>query len=343
MRETAILARPEARSGAASSGPAARRHGRSRRRRRMPQEIELRTHQVILTVVQGYRYVGNFSHALPFTPNSQEIYSSGAMLRGMRQTVQRLAALTSLAGASVAAGQRTISAEPKPRKRVLVTGFHDWHELEGNLWRCRDNPSCRLILGPPTNSPPLAREGALVTALATVDADFTYQTLPVIWGTTASLDVLSYDVVIHLGLGVYDNKESILVEQGAYNLRRGNDALGHEPLALTIETGAPEVQQSSGEMRERYAALAEEPRLPGGFVLRDAPARRANSFICNESHWRALSAQREAAGGIENKNGGNTRLRAAYFLHLPYAKADDHKELASAVAAVICRIVGLEH
>ena len=25
---------------------------------------------------------------------------------------------------------------PKQRPRVLVTGFHDWRELESNLWRC---------------------------------------------------------------------------------------------------------------------------------------------------------------------------------------------------------------
>ena len=41
--------------------------------------------------------------------------------------------------------------------RVLVTGFHDWRELEGNYWRCRDNPSCRLIYGNPCNWPPVRR------------------------------------------------------------------------------------------------------------------------------------------------------------------------------------------
>ena len=50
---------------------------------------------------------------------------------------------------------------------MLITGFHDWRELEGNVWRCRDNPACQLLIGPEaTQTPPLVRSGALVTALA---------------------------------------------------------------------------------------------------------------------------------------------------------------------------------
>jgi hypothetical protein len=34
---------------------------------------------------------------------------------------------------------------------------------------------------------------------------------------------------VHLGLGVYDSHSEILLEAGAYNLRAGGDALGHQP------------------------------------------------------------------------------------------------------------------
>ena len=42
---------------------------------------------------------------------------------------------------------------------MLVTGFHDWRELESNVWRCRDNPSCRVLYGAPSASPPIEKAG----------------------------------------------------------------------------------------------------------------------------------------------------------------------------------------
>ena len=57
------------------------------------------------------------------------------------------------------------SARGRPL-RILITGFHDWRELEGNVWRCRDNPSCSLIYGAACPTPPIERRGPLVTALA---------------------------------------------------------------------------------------------------------------------------------------------------------------------------------
>ena len=51
------------------------------------------------------------------------------------------------------------SAQSSRRPRVLVTGFHDWRELESNVWRCRDNPSCRVLYGAPSASPPIEKAG----------------------------------------------------------------------------------------------------------------------------------------------------------------------------------------
>lgn len=78
-------------------------------------------------------------------------------------------------------------------------------ELEGNPWRCRDNPSCRLIYGEPCALPPVQRRGPLVRALARTDvsrhADFSFQSMPVFWHTAAGLDLTFFDVVVHMGLG----------------------------------------------------------------------------------------------------------------------------------------------
>ena len=35
-----------------------------------------------------------------------------------------------------AEGPPHANQSPRRRPRVLVTGFHDWRELESNLWRC---------------------------------------------------------------------------------------------------------------------------------------------------------------------------------------------------------------
>lgn len=128
------------------------------------------------------------------------------------------------ATATAAASNANATCEKRRKLQVLVTGFNDWRSLEGNIWRCRDNPSCRLILGKSCNEPPLLRNGPLVRALRDScgpgdSVEFSYQTLPVTWNTAAGLDLMRYDVVIHLGLGVYDCYDTILLEHNAYNKR----------------------------------------------------------------------------------------------------------------------------
>ena len=226
---------------------------------------------------------------------------------------------------------------PPARLRVLITGFHDWRDLDNNIWRCRDNPSCRIIYGSPCSSPPIVRAGPLVQALAAtaLPADVSFQTLPVLWGTASGLDLGDFDVVVHMGLGVYDRTDLLLLEAGAYNRRAGADAL-KQTAGHTIDAGDQVLDSPS--MQERRASLvgpAESIRLDGGFELKLAPARPQNAYICNETHHRALKAQVAAAPG--------RGPLAVYFLHLPYALADDHTELAAAVSAVVCKIVRHEH
>ena len=268
---------------------------------------------------------------------------------------RRFAATAAAAAAGFTASFTASRCEPEldeePRRRrprVLITGFNDWHNLSGNLWRCRDNPSCRVLLGNASSSAPVERTGPLVhalknnTALAS-SADFEFQTLPVIWGTTQGLDLTSYDLVIHLGLGVYDCYDKILLEKGAYNLRSASkDVLQvcgpNEP----IEAGGAECLPITTAMQRRYDALAREPPvlLTAGdehctFKVEEAPARPANTYICNESHYRALRACELP----------ESRLKAAYFIHLPYAREKEdphHEKLGDAVAALVSRIINVE-
>lgn len=229
----------------------------------------------------------------------------------------------------------------------MITGFHDWRELAGNVWRCRDNPSCRLILGPPSETPPILRDGPLVRALKdTVDtaaAEFCFITLPVTWGTASGLDLTAFDIVIHIGLGVYDSHDTLLLEHGAYNFRgTGADALRTAGANEPIEPGAPKHLKLSEAMLKRYADLRREPsklaQSSAEFSVVEAPSRKENAYICNETHWRALRA-------VEASMSADGRPAAAYFIHVPYANPDrvaGYEELAHAVAALVNRIVRIE-
>ena len=261
------------------------------------------------------------------------------------------AAAWSLATDSADRQQARCDAAPSARPRVLITGFTDWKKnaTGSNLWRCNDNPSCRLLLGAATEAPPILREGPLVQALknANVQADFTFEVLPVTWGTANGLDLSSFDVVIHIGLGVYDSHSKLLLENGAYNLRsESRDALNRPGTGEVIESGAQKHLKLGSGMLKRYADLRRQPSTlttaagnAPAFVVVEAPSRKENSYICNETHWRSLRAVEESGGSDE------ARLAAAYFIHVPYAhpqREAGYDELAAAVAALVARVVSLE-
>lgn len=246
--------------------------------------------------------------------------------------------------------------------RVLVTGFHDWRELGStpNIWRCRDNPSCRLLLGPPSETPPIVREGTLPQSLEQrcPNVRFVFQTLPVVWNASSALDYHAFDVVIHIGLGVYDCHNRLVVEHGAFNGRRGEDALGNEG-GNTIEYGREALMFTDTQTRilEELKTSLLRSRVEN-FDVVVKPARQGNSYLCNETHWRALKATQLA------ENNPKSNLKAAFFLHIPTPSRDtfeseskridyeethcdtsntqtDYSELSEGVGDVIGRLVHL--
>ena len=260
------------------------------------------------------------------------------------------AAITSAATTTSASATASSFGESRTdeRLKVLITGFNDWHELDNNVWRCVDNPACRLLVGPPCNSPPLVRHGPLVLAIREAlgnSVECHFQTLPVTWGTASGLDLMQFDLVVHLGLGVYDCHDNILLEHNAYNLRCDKpDALACKGGGTAITVDAAETFEPAA-LATRYALLAlGDTSLPGGFRLSTAEARSVNTYICNETHWRALKAVEAAAEAPPSGGHQPPRLRSAYFIHLPHASDDlgGYKGLARAVAEVISRIVKLE-
>src|SRR5688572_10756943 len=86
--------------------------------------------------------------------------------------------------AAVPAVSQNKAPEERPM-RVLVTGFNDWRDLGSppNTWRCRDNPSCRLILGAEHDRNPSSYEGPLVVRLRrrAPDIEWSFATMPVTW------------------------------------------------------------------------------------------------------------------------------------------------------------------
>jgi len=232
-----------------------------------------------------------------------------------------------------------MAAPPPPRRaRVLITGFMDWRNLGMDdphaTWKSDENPSGRLLVGAACGAPPLARDGPLPRLLraraGVLGVDFSFTCLPTLWRAAWGLDYGFFDVVVHLGLGVYgENYTTLLVESGAVNLRcPAADAAGHKPPALTLDgaldrfssaelgvlgggeggdnsggTGKdatvllPTAHQAAALERAFSSAapghpsgVADGSALPGGFVLEVAGARAENSYICNETHWRGLDA-----------------------------------------------------
>ncbi len=237
-----------------------------------------------------------------------------------------------IAQASAASNSEPRS-EPKPEEqpmRVLVTGFNDWRELgePPKVWRCRDNPSCRLLLGEEHDAKPREFAGPLVTRLraASPRVEWQFATMPVTWGVFAEVPT-DVDVVVNIGLGVYDRFDALQLEAGAYNLRRGIDASAVDRSGPIVED-AEFVLPAPGPIVTRLEQLTGQ--TIAGYEIVVAEAREGNSYLCNETHYYALSALARADG----------RLREVYFLHIPHAKDGDYDSLADGVAGVVLGLLG---
>eukprot|EP00466_Bigelowiella_natans_P015736 jgi/Bigna1/127353/aug1.4_g2061 len=218
---------------------------------------------------------------------------------------------------------------PKRSLRVLVTGFCDWRfkNERMNIWRVRDNPSGRLLVGGSCESPPVSLEGVLPRILnkeCPADWEFSFQVLPVIWGASFGVVSLSsYDVAIHIGLGVYDKLDGMLLEDGAGmpsaaaatpdhliimdDALRKADAQGTKPPSDLIDKAKPAGSHLRDEQMTKNVKSMNNAHF-GSFTVKSIGARDDNAYLCNEVHYRALQALRHSR---ESKK---SRLRAAYFL-----------------------------
>lgn len=213
--------------------------------------------------------------------------------------------------------------------RVLITGFNDWHDIHDarELWRCRDNPSCRLLIGAEATGEPRSFEGPLATRLrgAAPQIEWTFRTMPVTWGVFAEPPP-GFDVIINIGLGVYDTDAALQLERGAYNLHQGSDA-AQQPASGPIDASKPELVLPSDAMLTTIDALA--GRTLAGYAIRVAAARPDNSYLCNETHFYALAEQARSGSP-----------RAVYFLHIPQPSASGGFDaLAEAVALLVLELV----
>ena len=228
--------------------------------------------------------------------------------------------------------------------RLLITGFFDWRELGSppDLHRLRDNPSGRLLFGEidPGGGPSPPAGGVLAALLdeawqREVGVEAAFNVLPVAWGVAEGLAYDRHDVVIHMGLGVYDDDDILVVERGAYHRREGLDARERPPAdaAFALGVGIDEVIRAPSWLDDGLDML--NGSRCEGYRLEVKEARFDNVFLCNETHGRALLSLGEGSGG-----GG---LLAAYFIHLPYPRAGDERALADAVKTLIASLVGQVH
>ncbi|MGH1346925.1 MAG: hypothetical protein ACRBN8_35480 [Nannocystales bacterium] len=222
------------------------------------------------------------------------------------------------------------------KPRILVTGFNDWENLgtPANVWKCSANPSCRLMVGAESSARPTSFGGFLPSVLRLrTEFDWTFLTLPTTWRTFTTIKKYdTYDVAIHLGLGVYGNVYDVIkVEHGAIDLRQGTDASGALPSSST--TGGATALDLVDPISVNIKRI--ENKTYAGFKILRAKPRRENSYICNETNSLALQA-------VRRSRAANKTLSEAYFLHLPYADpgvAVGYKNLAKGVAATILALL----
>lgn len=235
--------------------------------------------------------------------------------------------------------------KPRPQAwKVYVSGFHDWphdkKQAQGfNRWRCIENPSGRLFIGRwyRGRTKPDASRGELPTRLRAVTRtgdgrtiEWTFDTLPVIWGIGRSIRAANYDVVVNTGYGVYDSRSRLHIEKGAYNRRAGQpDAAGNVPgispnLSENIRQGEGRLIGATDTITDRIDAVT--GTIDGtGFTVRGVRARGSNDYICNETHEIMLGQVR-----------GDQRLRRTYFIHIPRPRREaGYSALATAMAKLI--------
>jgi hypothetical protein len=217
-------------------------------------------------------------------------------------------------------------------RTILITGFYDWRDLGSppDPTRCRDNPSCRILASEGMGTRGFS--GPLSTILKKWSKNqsnlkIEFALLPVTWSGLGQIHREKYQLIIHLGLGVYDRFHRLLIEDGAYNWRKGKDAIGvsHEE---KIQPDQPEIltvppQVSLGIKRALSA------HLPSPFTLVKAPARQDNTYLCNATYYEALL----------HINTTPQENREAYFIHLPHRQGDDDHALTEAVFEVIKTII----
>eukprot|EP00467_Chlorarachnion_reptans_P023776 CAMPEP_0114487646 /NCGR_PEP_ID=MMETSP0109-20121206/888_1 /TAXON_ID=29199 /ORGANISM="Chlorarachnion reptans, Strain CCCM449" /LENGTH=317 /DNA_ID=CAMNT_0001663947 /DNA_START=233 /DNA_END=1186 /DNA_ORIENTATION=+ len=252
------------------------------------------------------------------------------------KTILRLAALIPVGASLAKLIWRISSKKSKDKLRcsdssklsILVTGFYDWKDLgqPKNILRSRDNPSSRLIVGNACEKTPTIKNGVLPKWLRETcppDWEFHYHLLPVVWGSSMGLDLTKYNVVFHLGLGVYDGEPKILLEDGAINLRKGEDVISIKGEEIPFPLGDPLGPRflRDAEMTSNVRSL--DGHTIEGFRIKAMKARPENAYLCNETHYRALETLRTCRTMLDESM---RKLRGVYFIHIPYAGTLAHSE-----------------
>jgi len=237
----------------------------------------------------------------------------------------------------------TATNQGNNQKKVLVTGFNDWRDLgpQRDVWKCNENPSCRLLTGHATDSrQPTSYAGPLVSQLSgNTNVTWEFKTMPVTWGAAAQMiNYQNYDAVINMGLGVYDTSDAIQLEQNAYNEREGTDAAGTDvstPVPIDTSNASSTLTADPGSgVNQRISAL-DQTQVASQYRVRTAQARSDNNFICNETHYYAIS---ELNRSMSSTPPG--RLKLVYFIHLPKPSATTgYSGLAAGTAQVINNLI----
>ncbi len=239
----------------------------------------------------------------------------------------------------------TEKPELKPWK-VYVSGFLDWPASElaaqgFDKWRCKENPSGRLLIGGwwPGKTKPAVGRGLLARKLSAIKKTaggrpikWKFDVLPVVWGAAREIKASDYDVVINIGLGGQKNGMLILLEQGAFN-RRGGQADADGKVAGRQGGPAVKIDKKVGKKLTPAKPVSDLAKAGAGtvgaYTLEVKKARKTNNYVCNETHFLMLKQVRKTR-----------RLRRAFFIHIAKpARVKDYQGLAGVLAKTISKLV----
>jgi hypothetical protein len=219
--------------------------------------------------------------------------------------------------------------------QVLVTGFYDWEDSNRlSAFQAKTtliNPSGHLLLGAYPGRLESRLQG--VTGRASRPIQWTFTVLETVKDAASTLKLEEYDIFIGLGLGVYDQDDTLHLEKNAWNEYSGLDAQGGDELykaATEVEAQLAAAKNSTQSALKGLIQLAFDVNLFSDALLR-LMSLKAQS-LTRDAAARIETAQAWAAALVSSIPGSMAQVISVppdIMTHIAEAEAGLHLAMDS--------------